>query len=134
MKDKSKVKAKNVWKVAEIKAIDPNATQREISKQSWLAQNTVIKAEKELSQNWSKDETIAYIVWASKDRLKRIQHIMDRFIDETEAKEELSRWDTALIKEIAKDDMARITVLWGKVTDDNWGLKSIQDIIFDSWK
>ena len=132
MKDKTKVKARNVWKVAEIKAIDPNATYREIQEKTWLHPNTVLKANIELKQNWSKDETIAYIVGSSKDRLKRIQGIMNRFIDETEAKEELSRWDTALIKEIAKDDMARITVLWWNVTDENWGLKSIQDLTFDS--
>lgn len=123
MKDKTKVKRKNVWKVAELKIKNPNITYREIKESTWLAQNTINKANKELKQNWTKDETIAYIVGSSKDRLKRIQMVLDRFVEESEAKDELQRWDTALIKEIAKDDLQRITILWGAVTDPEWWLK-----------
>lgn len=112
-------KRKNVWKVAEVLIKNPNSTEREIAKEAWVSNWTAHNAKIELEQTWAKDETIAYIVGSSKNRLKRIQMVLDRFIDETESKEELSRWDTALIKEIAKDDMARITVLWGNITDDN---------------
>ena len=116
-------KRKNVWKVAEVLAKNPNKTVREIWKEVWLWSSTVQRAKEEVAQSGTKDETIAYIVGSSKERLKRIQGIMNRFIDETEAKEELTRWDTALIKEIAKDDMARITVLWWALTDSDWWLK-----------
>lgn len=122
MKDKSKVKDKNVWKVAKIKIRNPHATQREIAQEAWIAQNTVIKAEKELSQNWSKDPTIAYIVDKSKDRIKRAQRIFDRYLDEVEEKEKLERADTTLVKDIIKDDLARVTVLGGNVTDESWWL------------
>ncbi len=123
MKEKTKVKRKNVWKVAELKIKNPNITYREIKESTGLAQNTINKANKELKQNWTKDETIAYIVGSSKDRLKRIQMVLDRFVEESEAKQDLERADTALIKEIAKDDLQRITILWGAVTDPEWWLK-----------
>jgi hypothetical protein len=100
--------------------IDPNITRREIQAKTWLHPLTIQKANIELNQNGTKDTTIAYIVWSSKERLVRIQGVLNRFIDEAERKEELSRWDTALIKEIAKDDMTRINIFGGNVTDDSW--------------
>ncbi len=124
MKDKSKVKDKNVWKVAKVLIKNPHATQREIVEEAWIAKNTVIKAKRELSQNWTKDETIAYIVDKSKKRIKRSQALFDRYIEEVEEKKKLGRWDVSLVKDIVKDDLARVTVLWGNVTDDNgWLMK-----------
>lgn len=113
-------KKKNVWKVAEVLIKDPNKTIKEIKKETWLWVWTIHRAKKEVEKTGTKDETIHYIVGASKQRLKRIQGVLDRFIEESEKKEELSRWDTSLIKEIAKDDMARITVLWWDATDEQW--------------
>jgi DNA-binding transcriptional regulator YhcF (GntR family) len=123
MKDKTKVKPRNVGKVAELKAKDPHITYREINEKTWLAQNTINKANKELKQNWTKDPTIAYIVGASKERLQKIQQVLDRFVEESFEKEKLNRSDTSLIKDIARDDLQRITVFGWDVTDDKWGLK-----------
>lgn len=125
MKDKTKVKQKNVWKVAEIKAKNPHLTQREIAKQAWIARNTVIKAEWELSQNWTKDDTIRYIVDESKKRIQRSQRIFNRYLDEVEEKEKLERWDIILVKDITKDDMARVTVFGGELPDEQWWLKDL---------
>lgn len=122
MKDKTKVKPKNVAKVAELKAKNPHLTQREIAEKTWIARNTIIKAEKELSQNWTKDPTILYIVDESKNRIKRVQKIFNRYLDEVEEKEKLDRADISLAKDIVKDDMARVTIFGGDVTDDQWGL------------
>lgn len=119
MKDKTKVKHTNVWKVAEVKIRNPNATQRQIAKEAWIARNTVIKAEKELSQNWTKDPTIAYIVDKSKERIKTAQAIFDRYIQESSQKETLEYKDVTLVKDIVKDDLWRVTVLWGNVTDES---------------
>lgn len=118
--DKTKVKAKNVWKVAEIKVKNPNATYREIQKKTWLSPSTISKATDELKQNWTKDETIAYIVGSAKNRLKRIADIKDRYIDEVEEKEELDNRDVDLITRIGKEDMSQITVLWWDITDKEW--------------
>lgn len=126
MKDKSKVKDKNVWKVAKIKIRNPHATQREIAQEAWIAQNTVIKAEKELSQNWSKDPTIAYIVNSAKDRIKNISRVLDhktkKILNKVELDEDIENKDVFLLKDIAKDDLARVTVLGGNVTDESWWL------------
>jgi DNA-binding transcriptional regulator YhcF (GntR family) len=128
MKDKTKVKAKNVWKVAEVLVSDPNATQREIAKKTGVARNTVIKAKEELSQNWTKDPTIAYIVGSSKDRLKKVQAVFDRYLDESIEKVKLERGDLWLIKDIAKDDLQRITVLWWTITDAEWWLRDLSNL------
>lgn len=125
MKDKTKVKAKNVWKIAELKAKNPHLNQRELAEQAWIARNTVIKAEKELSQNWSKDDTIRYIIDESKNRIKRVQRIFNRYLDEVEEKEKLDRADISLTKDIVKDDMARVAVFGWEVTDDEWGLRDL---------
>lgn len=124
MKDKSKVKARNIWKVANILAEDPNSTRREIESKTWLHPLTIQKAKEELNQNWTKDPTIAYIVGSAKERLQRISGILDRYIDESEEKPELDHRATALIKDIAKDDLARITLLWWNATDEQGWLKA----------
>jgi len=124
MKDKSKVKDKNVWKVAKEVIKNPNITRREIQAKTWLHPLTIQKAKEELNQNGTKDPTIAYIVNKSKERIQRAQRIFDRYLDEVEEKEKLERADTNLVKDIVKDDLARVTVLWGNVTDDNgWLMK-----------
>ena len=124
-KKKPKVKAKNVWKVAEVLVSDPNATQREIAKKTGIARNTVIKAKEELSQNWTKDPTIAYIVGSSKGRLQRSQGIFDRRLDQIEEQDKIATKDIVVVKDIANDDMKRVTVFGGSVTDDNWGLNNV---------
>lgn len=123
MKDKTKVKPKNVGKVAEILAEDPHATQREIAEKAGIARNTVIKAEKELSQNWAKDETITYIVNAAKQRIQRVSQIFDRYLDQIEEQPELKSKDISLAKDIVKDDLQRVTVFGWDLTDDKWWLK-----------
>lgn len=116
---------KNIGKVAEALAKDPHLTMRAIKKVTWLALWTISNAKKKLSQTWTKDNAIVYIINSSKARLKKIQSVMDRFVDESIAKEKLDRHDTILIKDIANDDMKRITVLWGEITDNKGWLKQI---------
>lgn len=128
MKDKTKVKAKNVWKVAKILVANPNATQRDIAKITKMSRNTVIKAKAELSQKWTKDDTIAYIVSSAKSRIKRVSLLFDRYVEQIETKDELDNRDVALAKDIVKDDMARVTVLWWDVTDNNGWLKDMSNL------
>lgn len=127
MPDTTKVKPKNVWKVARVLAKNPNATQAEIAHQAWIARNTVIKAKEELSKNWTKDETIAFIVDRAKERIRKVSAIFDRFVSEAEAKKDLDRSDVYEIRNIVKDDLARVTVLGWDVTDKDWGLKITKD-------
>lgn len=124
MKDKKPRtdKRKNVGKVAEALINNPNKTVREIAKETDLSIGAVHNSKKEVEQSWTKDPTIAYIVDKSKDRIKRAQAIFDRYLDEVEEKEKLERADTTLVKDIIKDDLARVTVLWGNVTDESWWL------------
>lgn len=121
MKDKKPRtdKRKNVGKVAEKLIENPNKTEREIAKETWLWKSTVNRAKQELGQTGAKDPTIAYIVEKSKERIKAAQAIFDRYIQESAQKETLEYKDTTLIKDIVKDDLWRVTVLWGNVTDDN---------------
>ena len=95
---------------------------REIAKETDLSIGAVHNSKKEVEQSWTKDPTIAYIVDKSKDRIKRAQRIFDRYLDEVEEKEKLERADTTLVKDIIKDDLARVTVLGGNVTDESGGL------------
>lgn len=124
MKDKTKVKRKNVGAVAIVLAKDPNATQREIMDKTKLAPATVVKAKQELNQNWTKDETITYIVDKSKQRIKKVQELFDRYVNEVTEKEKLEKNDVALVKDIVKDDLQRVTVFGGDVTDNAWWLSA----------
>lgn len=143
MRDKTKVKAKNVWKVAKAIIKNPHLTKTDISQQTGLARNTVIKASQELSTNWTKDPVIKYIVWSSKERIARASQIFDRFLDEVESKKDLNRSDIREVVNIVKDDMAKVNVFGGTLTDDNWGLrynitdeqkKAIEErLIIDMW-
>jgi len=140
MKDKKPRtdKRKNVGKVAEALINNPNKTVREIAKETDLSIGAVHNSKKEVEQSWTKDPTIAYIVDKSKDRIKRAQAIFDRYLDEVEEKEKLERADTTLVKDIIKDDLARVTVLWGNVTDESgwltkdkerWDNASVEDLL-----
>lgn len=126
-------KRKNVWKVAEVLAKNPNKTEREIAKEVWISNWTAHNARKELEQTWAKDETIAYIVHSSKERIKRAVAIFDKYLDQVEEKDKLDRADIALTKDIVKDDMARVNVFGWDVTDDEGWLKAIQDITITIW-
>lgn len=121
-----KDKAKNVWKVALVIAEDPHATHREIAERTDLWLWTVNRAKEELELSGTKDEVIAYIVGWAKDRLYRLSGIFDRYIDEVELKNELDRRDVSLMKDVAKDDLQRVTIFWWEVTDDKWWLKNVE--------
>lgn len=124
MKDKKPRtdKRKNVGKVAEALINNPNKTVREIAKETWIGSSTVQRAKVEVAQTGTKDETIAYIVDKSKERIKTAQAIFDRYIQESSQKEILEYKDVTLVKDIVKDDLWRVTVLWGNVTDESWWL------------
>jgi len=125
-------KRKNVGKVAEALVNDPNKTVREIARETWLWSSTVQRAKEEVAQSGTKDETIAYIVGSAKTRLRRISGIFDRYIGEVEDKKEINAFDMRTIKDIAKDDQSRITVLWWDVTDkDGWLKENSINIMSD---
>jgi len=122
-------KKKNVWKVAEVLAKHPHATESEIAKMANVSSWTAHNAKKELEKNWGKDLIIQYIVNASKVRIKRAQRIFDRYLDELENKKTLERWDVSLTRDIIKDDLQRVTVLGGDVTNDQGWLKEIKILL-----
>lgn len=117
-----------IGKVAEVVAENPNQTVREIAKVAWLGKSTVARNVVELGQSGTKDPTIAYIVGSSKERLKKVQAYFDRYLDESLSKEKLGNDETKIITNIVKDDLARITVLWGTITDEEGGLKHIESM------
>lgn len=125
-------KRKNVWKVAAVLTKKPQATVREIAEETNLSVWAVQNSKKEVEQSWTKDETIAYIVGSAKTRLRRISGIFDRYIGEVEDKKEINAFDMRTIKDIAKDDQSRITVLWWDVTDkDGWLKENSINIMSD---
>lgn len=116
-------KQRNVWKVAELIAKNPHITEPDLVKQTWLWAWTVHRAKKELEKSGGKDDTIKYIVDASKKRIKRVQRLFDRYLDEIEDTDKLDRRDLQLAKDLAKDDQARVENLWWSLTDENWWMK-----------
>jgi len=126
-------KRKNVWKVAEVLAKNPNKSIKEIQKETNLWVWTIHRAKEEVEKSGIKDETIAYIVHSSKERIKRAVAIFDKYLDQVEEKDKLDRADIALTKDIVKDDMARVNIFWWDVTDDEGWLKAIQDITITIW-
>lgn len=130
-KDKFKVKRKNVWKVAMVLIEDPNATYREIQEKTWLHPLTIQKANEELKQNWNKDETIAYIVGSAKDRLKRLSKIKDRYVWQLEENEVIGNKEIDIVVKIWAEDVKMTTVLWGTITDTEWGLKDFNQFMND---
>jgi hypothetical protein len=50
-------------------------------------------------------------VCKSKERIKTAQAIFDRYLNESSQKEVLENKDIVLVKDIVKDDLARVTVL-----------------------
>lgn len=116
---------KNVWKVAEVLAENPQATTKEIKNMAWVSQWTVHNAKKELELSWTKDPTIAYIVGSSKGRLQRSQGIFDRWLDQIEEQDKIATKDIVVVKDIASDDMKRVTVFGGSVTDDKGWLNNV---------
>ena len=118
----------NMGKVAEVVAENPNLPMRDIMYKTWLSLWTVHNTTKELEKMWTKDETIAFIVGKSKERLKKVQAYFDRYLDESLSKEKLGNDETKIITNIVKDDLARITVLWGTITDEEGGLKQIESM------
>ena len=117
-----------IGKVAEVVAENPNQTVREIAKKAGLGIATVSRNTRELEQTGTKDPTIAYIVGSSKERLKKVQAYFDRYLDESLSKEKLGNDETKIITNIVKDDLARITVLGGTITDEEGGLKQIENM------
>lgn len=121
-------KRKNVGKVAEALIKNPNKTVREISNETDLWLWTVQRAKEELEKTGTKDETIAYIVCKSKERIKTAQAIFDRYLNESSQKEVLENKDIVLVKDIVKDDLARVTVLWWTITDEEWWLRDMTNV------
>lgn len=132
MKEPRTDKRINVGKVAEVLAINPNKTIREIAEETGLSIWATHSNKKEVEQSWTKDETISYIVGSAKERLKKISSIFDYkaqvVINRIESWEEVENRDISLLKDIAKDDIQRITVLWWTITDEAGWLKSIDEI------
>ena len=125
-------KRKNIWKVAEVLVKNPNKTEREIAKETWLWAWTVNRAKAELEQSGAKDTTIAYIVGSAKTRLQRISALKDRYVDQLDLAEEIGNREIDMANKLWQEDMKLVTVLWWNVTDENWWLISIQDLTFDS--
>ena len=117
-----------IGKVAEVVAENPNQTVREIAQKAWLGKSTVARNVNELGQLGTKDETIAFIVGKSKERMKKVQEYFDRYLEESLEQERLGNDQTKIIAGIVKDDLARITVLWGNITDEEGGLKHIENM------
>jgi len=124
MKDRTKPRPKNVEKVAQLKTENPNITYREIREETWMSQATIAKVTTELKQTWTKDPTITYIVNSAKERIKTISRVLDHkaqeVIDRIESWDQIDNRDIYLLKEIAKDDQARVTVFGGNLTDEWW--------------
>ena len=120
-------KRKNIWKVAEVLVKNPNKTEREIAKETWLWAWTVNRAKAELEQSGAKDTTIAYIVGSAKTRLQRISALKDRYVDQLDLAEEIGNREIDMANKLWQEDMKLVTVLWGDITKHDWGLKEVID-------
>lgn len=116
-------KRKNVWKVAESLAKNPNKTVREIAKETKLSVWAVQNSKKEVEQSWTKDETIAYIVGSAKTRLQRISALKDRYVDQLDLSDEIGNREIDMANKLWQEDMKLVTVLWWDITKPDWWLK-----------
>jgi DNA-directed RNA polymerase subunit F len=131
-------KRNNVWKVAEVLINNPNKTEKQIKEETWLWAGTVHRAKKELEKNGAKDPTINYIVWNSKEYLKKLSKLNLAKLEKTikENIVEKKDWTLAFIEwqdihikdlvefnKVGKEEMARLTVLGWDITDKDWWLK-----------
>lgn len=135
-------KLKNLAKVAEYLIENPHASEREIAKGTWIGNWTAHRNKKELEQTGAKDDTIALIVKGAKKRIEKVWKIFDAIAEDTYKKYYNEDWtrkngltipkeDVKLLKEYVKDDLQRVTVLWGDITDANGWLKDISSILDD---
>lgn len=125
-------KRKNVGKVAEALIKNPNKTVREIAQETNMSIGAVHSSKIEVEQSWTKDETIAYIVDKSRERIKNISRVLDhktkKILDKVEKDEDIDNKDIYLLKDIAKDDQSRVAVLWWTITDDKGWLRDMTDV------
>lgn len=121
-------KTKNKIKVIKELLRNPLQTDREIAKNAniWLA--TTNRAKKQVEQNGTKSNIIDGIIKKDAEIVKLTQAELERRIKNNPAKvstrDIISAWDVS-----AK----RYTIFKWNVTDDEWGLKSIQDINITIW-
>ena len=136
-------KRKNVWEVAKVLIKSPNKTEKEIAEETWLWAWTVHRAKKELEKNGVKDPTINFIVGSAKDYLKALskintakidKEVKDNLVENKDGTYSFIEWKDIHIKDIVefnkvgKEEMARLTVLWWDVTDDNGWLKDMSTL------
>lgn len=134
-------KLKNLAKVAEHLVRNPHATLEEIAEEEGIGTSTAKRAKDEVAKSGNKDETIGIIVLDAKERIKRVWKLVNleldaiekEYIDEDwkELKQRLNKEDIKFLKDYVKDDLQRVTVFGGDITD-SWGwLKEVRSLLDD---
>lgn len=121
-------KTKNKIKVIKELLRDPLQTEREIAKETNVWKSSVNRVKKEMGQNGAKSNVIDDIIRKDAEIVKLVQDELRKRIKNNPTKvstrDIISAWDVS-----AK----RYTIFKWNVTDDEWGLKSIQDINITIW-
>lgn len=121
-------KTKNKIKVIKELLRDPLQTEREIAKNANISNWTAHKTKKEVEQRWAKSNIIDDIIKKDAEIVKLVQDELKKRIKDNPSKvstrDIISAWDVS-----AK----RYTIFKWNVTDEEWWLKSIQDINITIW-
>lgn len=115
-------KAKNIAKVAKELLQNPLQTERQVAENLWIWAWTVNRAKQELEQNGAKDERIVWLTDEDFNLMTTIQKEKFRRLQDPEKinDNDLDKWENTATK--------RYSLFRGSATDNEWGLKWIQNI------
>lgn len=116
-------KAINVANVAKELLENPLQTEREVANSLWINHTTVNRAKQELQQIAPKDDRIVWLTDKDFDLMKIIQKEKFSRLEEDPKwinNNDLDKWENTAVK--------RYTLFRWDVTDEKWGLKTIDNI------
>ena len=118
-------KKKNVSKVAKELVKNPNASEREIAKNTWVSKSSVNRAKTEMGQTGAKDKTIIDITNKDIKIVKLAQSIIEDKLNDKEAVKWMRITD---VSKVAADSEKRYSIFRWSVTDQSWGLKGFENL------
>jgi hypothetical protein len=118
-------KAKNIAKVAKTLLENPLQTEREIADGIDIWKSSVNRLKNELGQIGAKDDRIIWITDTDLSILTIGQREIERRLND---KEEIEKMRTVEISQVIKESTARYSLFRWNATDEQGGLKGIENI------
>ncbi len=122
--------SEDIAKVIKHLVANPEASLRDVEKDTWVEYQTVNNIKKNMAFEVSKkSDIIADIVDSDKEMIQianslslhKFKHMAKQVEDNPDKALELS--EVKVLSEIADKSTKRVSIFWGDATDKNWGLK-----------